>query len=296
MRSRRPIRVALGCLLASAFACAHDPVTTDPRRIDAEHPAALVGTPVQSGDARLNGIAYLAQGPGPHPTLILLHGYPGEERNLDLAQAIRRSGWNVLFFHYRGAWGSEGSFSFSHAIEDVGAAVRLASSEAFARTHRGDPERIALLGHSLGGFLALVVGSELAEVDCVGSIAGANPGVMTSGDPEAAKVTAARLDAISGPIRGASGPELVAEIAANAERFDTPRRASALAAKPLLLVTGDRDRVTPQEIHHLPLERALVAADATRLRSRHLDADHAFSPARIALAEVVVAWLDEDCR
>ena len=48
-------------------------------------------------------------------TVILLHGFPGNERNLDLAQAIRRSGWNAVFFHYRGAWGSGGVFSFEQS-------------------------------------------------------------------------------------------------------------------------------------------------------------------------------------
>ncbi len=322
---RRGVRgmgsVLLAGLVATCFACAHsngtlaadavtedstpacsgcahaaDPVTQDPTTMDPEHPAALIGSPIESGGDRLNGIAYLAQGPGPHPTLILLHGYPGEERNLDLAQAIRRSGWNVLFFHYRGAWGSEGSFSFGHAIEDVGAALRLASSEEFARSHRADPERIALLGHSMGGFLALMAGSEHEEVDCIGSIAGTNLGAMAATEPEAAAVTAARLDSISGPIRGTTGAELVAEVAANAARFDTTRRAASLASRPVLLVAGDRDRVTPPEIHHDPLERALLAAGATQLRTRRLDADHAFSPARIALARTAVTWLDEACR
>jgi len=34
--------------------------------------------------------------------VILFHGLPGNEQNLDLAQAIRRANWNVLTLHYRG--------------------------------------------------------------------------------------------------------------------------------------------------------------------------------------------------
>ena len=33
----------------------------------------------------------IAAGAGPHPTMLLLHGLPGNERNLDLAQAARRA-------------------------------------------------------------------------------------------------------------------------------------------------------------------------------------------------------------
>jgi dipeptidyl aminopeptidase/acylaminoacyl peptidase len=286
--------------LALALACAQagppDPVTSDPALPDPEYPAALLGTPLRSRGALMNGIAYLAAGAGPHPTVILLHGYPGEERNLDLAQAIRRSGWNVLFFHYRGAWGSEGSFSFGGALEDVGAAVALVSSPEFAASHRADPERVALVGHSMGGFLALTAGAELAAVDCVTSLAGANLGLMRAPDPAAAHSAAARLDAMSGPIAGTTGAQLVAEIAAGGERFDTRRRAATLARKPVLLVAGARDRVTPPELHHEPLVAALREAGAAQLRALTLDADHAFSPARIALARAVVGWLADACR
>lgn len=294
------MRRGLGILLLAAFvACttssAYDPVVTDPLGDDPEHPLALVGTPIESDGARMNGITYLAGGAGPHPTLILLHGYPGEERNLDLAQAIRRAGWNVLFFHYRGAWGSQGSFSFSNAIADVGAAVALARSPEFASSHRADPDRIALLGHSMGGFLALIAGSELEAVDCIGSISGANLALRAGLDAEAAARAAQRLDAWSDPIRGTSGSALVAEIARNGERFDVTRRATALADRKILLVAGARDEVTPLESNHAPLAAALEAAGARSLRTRVLDADHAYSTRRIALAHTVVAWLTEAC-
>jgi pimeloyl-ACP methyl ester carboxylesterase len=35
----------------------------------------------------MNGQFYLAGGEGPHPTLVLLHGFPGNEQIFDLAQA-----------------------------------------------------------------------------------------------------------------------------------------------------------------------------------------------------------------
>ena len=291
--------VALGSCLLS-IACAHpqtDPVIADPPARAAEFPAAMMGTPVEGRDGSvMNGISYLAAGAGPHPTAILLHGYPGEERNLDLAQAVRRSGWNVLFFHYRGAWGSQGSFSFANALEDVGSAVGLAGSTDFVRTRRADAGRIALIGHSMGGFLALTAGATDERVACIASIAGANLGAMRAPDAAAAEAAARRLDGMSGPIAGTSGAELVAEIAAAGDRYDTRRLAPELASKPVLLVAGKRDRVTPPERHHAPLAEALRAAGAAQLRTSILDADHAFSPARIALARTVVNWLAESCR
>src|SRR5262249_4786685 len=97
-------------------------VIADPPR-DQVHPAAMHVAAIASHGAKMNGVLYIASGAGPHPTLLFLHGLPGNEQNLDLAQAVRRAGWNVLTMHYRGSWGSEGAFSFSHAIEDVQAAL-----------------------------------------------------------------------------------------------------------------------------------------------------------------------------
>ena len=72
-------------------------------------------------------------GQGPAPDVILLHGLPGNERNLDLAQAIRRAGWDVLTFTYRGAWGSPGDFSIANAMEDAAAALDFARSPEGAK-------------------------------------------------------------------------------------------------------------------------------------------------------------------
>src|SRR4051812_8462390 len=82
-------------------------------------PASMVEIAIDSGGARLNGLIYLAAGPGLHPLVIFLHGYPGNEKNLDLAQAARRAGYHALYVDYRGVWGSGGTFSFSNGLEDT---------------------------------------------------------------------------------------------------------------------------------------------------------------------------------
>ncbi len=81
-------------------------ITSDIKNIDATYPPTIRELNFQSYGDRLNAILYQANGLGPHATVVLLHGYPGNEKNLDLAQSLRRAGYNVLFFHYRGAWGS----------------------------------------------------------------------------------------------------------------------------------------------------------------------------------------------
>lgn len=297
------LQAAAGLLMGLSVACStvapppESVKAVSPEPFDLNHPPSLVETRFLVDDSPMNAIVYEASGPGPHPTVVLLHGFPGNERNLDLGHAIRRHGWNVVFFHYRGAWGSGGQFSFLHVLEDVAAVVQQVRAPAFASEHRIDPDRIAFVGHSMGGFAALISGAELAEAQCVVSIAGANLGGLASGgdNPEAAAGFAALLDSWAGPIQSAGGEALVEELFAHASRFDTLSHAPTLAKKPLLLLAGGRDKVTPPEQHHAPLAAALRAAGSTHSEKVLPNADHAFSGHRLELTRLVTQWLNEQC-
>ena len=136
--------------------------------------AAMETFPIPSHGAQLNALMYIAEGAGPHPAVVLLHGFPGNERNLDLAQEIRRHGWNVLYFNYRGAWGSPGDFSFSHGIEDTASAIAYLRQPEVARKLKLDASRIVLIGHSMGGFMAVQGGVADSKVMAVGLISAAD--------------------------------------------------------------------------------------------------------------------------
>ena len=111
---------------------------------DPQHPAAIAELSIPSSGARMPALIYLANGPGPHPTFVLLHGFPGNEKNLDIAQDLRRNGFNVLFFHYRGAWGSQGDYSLLHLAEDAASALSYLRQNA-AELHV-DPGKLSLVG------------------------------------------------------------------------------------------------------------------------------------------------------
>ena len=214
----------------------------------------MMATAIESEGAAMNAVLYLADGPGPHHTAVFLHGLPGNERNLDLAQVARRAGWNALFFHYRGAWGSEGDYSFAHVLEDAARAVAWTRDPARDPALRLDGGPVALVGHSLGGFAALRVGAEDGSVGCVASLAGADLAAygraIRSGDAAVADQLAARFDTMMTPLHGTSGQALADELAASPDDFDVRRRTPALAAKPLLLVAGARDQIVPPEHPH----------------------------------------------
>ena len=120
---------------------------------DATAPAGSVELFIPSGNALMAGFIYKANGGQKHPTLLLLHGYPGNERNLDLAQVVRAHGWNVIYFNYRGSWGSQGPFSFANCVQDV--VNTVAFCKKYTDSLRIDTSNIVLFGHSMGAWVCL---------------------------------------------------------------------------------------------------------------------------------------------
>src|SRR5262249_18275881 len=105
-----------------AFAQAPAAISADPAP-DSAHPAKMTVLHIPSHGVNINGVIYQPSGAGVHPTLVIFHGLPGNEKNLDLAQAVRRAGWNAVTFNYRGSWGSPGSFKFAQNLEDADAVL-----------------------------------------------------------------------------------------------------------------------------------------------------------------------------
>ena len=62
---------------------------------------------IDHGEYKLKGRVYRANGDDPKPSAIICHGYPGDTKNMDLAEELAFNGYNVLVFFYMGAWGSE---------------------------------------------------------------------------------------------------------------------------------------------------------------------------------------------
>jgi dienelactone hydrolase len=268
-----------------------DPIAEDPPP-DPLHPAALLQLSFDSHGSRLNGVFYLAAGTGSHPTVLVLHGFPGYERNLDLAQTYRRAGWNALMFHYRGAWGSEGDFSFGHVLEDVRAALAWVRSNA--EIYRADPDRIALVGHSMGGWASLMTASADSSLLGAASLAGWNIGAeasLLSADPRAQARLLGMFDESMGPLRPSYPETLLDEMRQLGADWDVEQLAAKLADRALFVAAGSRDAEVPPARHHIPLVDALRAAGASRLTELVLDTDHAFSDHRIALARATLDWL-----
>jgi pimeloyl-ACP methyl ester carboxylesterase len=270
----------------------YDPVTSDPPTTDAQFPPALRGFSVTSGGVPLNGRALLAEGKGPHPTVLLLHGQPGIELNLDLAQAMRRAGWNVFTFHYRGSWGSGGEYSINNLLEDtrnVLAHVRGLNPAEW----RVDADRVVLVGHSMGGFAALSTGARDPKVRSIASLAGfdmGGAGQVAASDANAREFWV-RVFKQSTALRVPEPEAMVNQWIANAPEFAFAKLPPLIGQKSVLLVAGSRDTVSEPRRHHVPLATALKASPG--FVEVMLDSDHSFSDRRIALTRAVLGWLEK---
>ena len=298
MRLHRHVAAfALSCALLSVVLHAQPlptAITTDPAH-DKTNPASFETFQIPSHGALLNALAYIAPGPAPHPVVLLLHGFPGNEKNLDLAQAIRRDGWDVVYFDYRGSWGSPGDFSFTHSIEDTQSAIAYLRDPANAKKLHSDPSNIVLIGHSMGGFIARYVAAQDPVIKAVALISASDMGVdrvqSIKADQQKAAIAglAARFAAEGmAPLAGCTPESLAKEVLANAAAWNIPALALKLATRPILVITSD-DGLAPSNDAFV---EALNKAGNHEVTAIHMPTDHSYSDQRIALEKAVLDGLD----
>lgn len=259
-----------------------------------EDRAAMAVLQIPSHGVLLNAMMYVAAGAGPHPAVILLHGFPGNERNLDLAQDMRRAGWDVLYFNYRGSWGTPGDFSFSHGIEDVAAVLAHLRQPANAQRLRLDPARLVLVGHSMGGFMAVEAAAVDPAVKGVATISAADLGgvfehmrAQDSRQGAIRKMATALAAEGMAPLAGCTPDGLAEELAEHGVAWAFAARVPAFKDRPALIITSDDGLAGPNEAFATSLRRA----GNGQVTSLHLPADHAYSDKRLELSRALLQWL-----
>jgi len=287
---RAILAAAVLALAAPAFAApaASPPaaIFTDPPA-DAAHPPRMEVLHIPSGGVEINGVAYLAGGAGPHPTLVLLHGLPGNEKNLDLAQAVRRAGWNVVTFNYRGSWGSPGTYSFEGNLADARAVLAFARGPANAARLQIDTRKLVLAGHSMGGWVTALTAAQdpgLAGAVLISAADMGGRGATAAARPVVVKSMSTELESLA----GTSAEKMADEIIGFSPRLSfNAAVAKGLAGKPLLVLTSD-DGLAPNAEK---LVKAIQADGGRQVTLRHEATDHSWSGKRVALEAAVIGWL-----
>ena len=269
-------------------------VYTDPAT-DPAHPTSTIAIEIPSHGSIMDGLVYRPAGQGPYPLVILLHGLPGNEQNMDLAQALRRAGWAVMTFNYRGNFGSEGQFSIDHVIEDTKIAVAYSATPAIAKAWDIDPERIVVIGHSMGGLAAALSAGSGPKREATILLAPWDPSRLQTllrplslSDRNAAGWDRWG-DVTHGRLTGTSSPQIAAQIVDHGERWTLADAASGLANEPILIVTAKRD----SPVNKAETLRAALKRDGAKFDAVEIDSDHGFQDRRIKLETVVISWLSQ---
>jgi uncharacterized protein len=238
----------------------------------------ITGVTFDSDGYRLVGTLYLARGEERKPTVLLLHGCPGLEKNLDLAVRLRAAGWNSLVFHYRGCWGSAGFYDLRTIPRDVTAALDYLTGCPLV-----DAGRVAVVGHSLGGWAALITAAtepRLRAVGVYGAAARLGDGLRLGPD---------QLEREFTRFLATTPEEFAAQRDEVAERMDGMAAVTMIWPRPLLVVHGTWDRWVP-----VAQARELAARAGSPCRYVEVEgANHGFSWHRAELASLIGGWLDE---
>ncbi len=270
-----------------------DPVIDD-EQYNAEYPSTMIPAMFEEGGIKYLGTMFLASGEGPHATILLLHGFPGNEVNYDLAHVFRRQGFNVYVFHYRGCWGTGGNYLWSNLVDDVPKALKFLRSSVAADKFRIDKENIILIGHSMGGFAALYNSINDDSLKNIAFLAGFNAGkfgelIESSG--MIFQFAAQHMQPAMDFVNCDSPSTLLNELIAHKSEWNLLNYLDKLAKKNLLIIGAQYDTTAPMDIHHKPLIGALKKNGAEYLQEIILETGHSFSDKRIALAKTISEWL-----
>ena len=291
-----------GLLLAGLVSGTADPAPREdvPRALyqdppaDLTFPATAQEIRIPSEGQQMNALIQLPAGKGPHPVIVIMHGLPAYEGNLDLAQPMRRAGWAVVSFHYRGSWGSEGTFSFEGAVHDGDAVIDWLKDPGRVKTFRTDRDRIVVLGHSMGGYVAASTCAHHPELRGCILLAPWDPSfdarkLAATADAARDSLAAEAFEDIEGRVN-IGMRQFFNTLLTSGQKWQLADFAPGLVKHAVIVMLATRDDDDDKAVALLP---ALKAQHPTRLLVETFETDHGFNDRRVALATTLLNWLAE---
>jgi dipeptidyl aminopeptidase/acylaminoacyl peptidase len=230
---------------------------------------------------RLLGRLYRPNDESVYPAVAICHGYPGDAKNMDLAEELALNDVAVLVFYYMGAWGSGGEFRLTNLAPSTSAAVEYLKSLDFI-----DLDRVGLISLSMGA---------VPLTKCMSAEPSLKTGVLMSPASDLKPWSQEQyLDSIvpvflkmaEGKLTGWTAENLRQDIRAAASELNPIETVREIHA-PLMVVLGTNDTVTaPPDIRRL-----YEAANEPKKLVEIEGADHEFSEHRIPLQKAVIDWV-----
>jgi dienelactone hydrolase len=238
-------------------------------------------TSFESEGFKLLGRVYRPEKPGRYPAVAICHGYPGDNKNTDLAEELAMNGIVALIFYYRGAWGSGGQFRLRGLEPSTRDAVEHLVSFPYV-----DGGRVGLVGYSMGAVPAA------ARLSSDTRLKG---GVFISPASDlGALAPRESLDAVV-PVFIKMGRGKLAGLEAGAVKedllwvLDNQNLVNMIgrARVPVLVVVGSNDQMTPPSACRVLYDAANEPKEWLLIEG----ASHEYSEHRLPLIDAVLDWL-----
>lgn len=228
---------------------------------------------------------------GPHPCVVMFHGFPGYTTNNDLEYALMRMGCVVMHVNHRGAWGSEGSYLFSNLVDDAAAIAKYAHNQAIADRYNIDPDNIFLIGHSMGGMTAL---NTAARLDFIKGVAAIAPYDLAAAFHEnLQKDLFVMIEQEGQCLKMNSASEVYENAQMHHEELSIVNTSDRLKDKKVLLIGAVYDNVAPPDIMIKPLYNSLKnSSNTVNVEYTELFTNHGLCSQRTELAVKIGNWLE----
>jgi hypothetical protein len=238
-------------------------------------------TVIPCDGVKLLGRLYRPREESVYPAVAVCHGYPGDTKNMDLAEELALKGVVVLIFYYMGAWGSGGEYRLTNLVPSTTAAVKYLRG-----LHYVDPDRVGLVSLSMGA---------VPLTKCMSVDPSLRTGVLMSPasdlkpwslEPYLESIVPVFLKMAEGKLAGWTEEKLRQDVKVAASELNPVETVRKIHA-PLMVVLGTKDTVTmPPDIRRL----YEVANEPKKLVEIE-GADHEFSEHRIPLQKAVIGWV-----
>jgi len=227
---------------------------------------------------------------GPHPTVIMSHGFPGYTTNNDLELALMRMGCVVIHMNHRGAWGSEGNYLFTNLKEDLIAITKWAHNSAIADRYGIDVNNIFLVGHSMGGQTVLNAAKDLPLIRGVAAMAAYDIGAAFRYGME--KDLFLMIETEGQCLKMNSAGDVYENALLHQQELSVLDRYEELLQRNVLLVEATYDTIAPPDKMLKPLAKKLEE-DGGNIRYESIATNHSFIGQRMKLTKLVGKWIAE---
>ncbi|MFO8057136.1 MAG: alpha/beta fold hydrolase [bacterium] len=192
------------------------------------------------------GSRFALEGVSSLPVLIILHGIPrskpqpGDRSYNVIAERFARQGFLSVIFNFRGTGASGGDLSMAGWAEDLFAVIEYSRG-----LERADPDRVALMGFSAGGALAIYAAAHDPGIKAV--VSGSSPAEFSFLEDTMPAGGWIKLFKQIGLIRSEDFPRSPEDWQKEFQTVAPRKWIDKVSPRPVLLLHGEEDEVIPFE-------------------------------------------------